>query len=67
MDNKGRTILLGVLLGAGIGLVASLLLSRRAEVEGRTTAITAGEGLQLGAMVVGLLRTISALGDTEKR
>ena len=67
MDNKGRTILLGVLLGAGIGLVASLLLSRRAEVEGRTTAITAGEGLQLGAMVVGLLRTIAALGDTERR
>ena len=67
MDNKGRTILLGVLLGACIGLVAALLLSRRAEVEGRTTAITAGEGLQLGAMVVGLLRTISALGDTEKR
>lgn len=67
MDNKGRTILLGVLLGAGIGLVAALLLSRRAEVEGRTSAITAGEGLQLGAMVVGLLRTIAALGDTEKR
>lgn len=67
MDNKGRTILLGVLLGAGIGLAAALLLSRRAEVEGRSTAITAGEGLQLGALVVGLLRTISALGDTERK
>jgi gas vesicle protein len=66
VDNKGRTILLGVVLGAGIGLVTALMLSRRAENEGRTTAITAGEGLQLGALVVGLLRTIATLGDTEK-
>jgi gas vesicle protein len=66
VDNKGRTILLGVVLGAGIGLVTALMLSRRAENEGRTTAITAGEGLQLGALVVGLLRTIATLGDTER-
>jgi hypothetical protein len=66
VDNKGRTILLGVVLGAGIGLVTALMLSRRAEIEGRTSAITAGEGLQLGALVVGLLRTIATLGDTER-
>jgi hypothetical protein len=66
VDNRGRTIVLGVVLGAGIGLVTALMLNRRAESEGRTTAITAGEGLQLGALVVGLLRTISTLGDTER-
>jgi predicted membrane-bound spermidine synthase len=66
VDNKGRTIVLGVVLGAGIGLVTAMMLNRRAENEGRTTAITAGEGLQLGALVVGLLRTIATLGDTER-
>lgn len=58
--------MLGVVLGAGIGLVTAMMLNRRAENEGRTTAITAGEGLQLGALVVGLLRTIATLGDTER-
>jgi len=67
MDNKGRTILIGILLGAGTGLVAALLLNRRAEASSRTTAITAGEGLQLGVMVFGLLRAISGLSDTQRQ
>ena len=48
MDNKGRTILIGILLGAGTGLVAALLLNRRAEASNRTTAITAGEDCSSG-------------------
>ena len=66
MDNKGRTILFGILLGAATGLVAALLLNRRAERGDRITAITAGEGLQLGAMVFGVLRAIAALGPTDE-
>ncbi|HET6846099.1 MAG TPA: hypothetical protein VFH29_04650 [Anaerolineales bacterium] len=67
MEHKGRTILLGVLIGAATGLIAAMLLERRAERDARTTAMTAGEGLQLGAMVFGLLRTIAALGDSERK
>ena len=67
MDNKGRTILFGVLVGAATGLIAALLLNRRATTAERTTAISAGEGLQLGVMVFGLLRAIAGLGDLEKR
>lgn len=67
MDNKSKTILLGVVVGAGTGLIAALLLNRRAETDSRTTAITAGEGLQLGVMVFGLLRAIAGLSDTQGR
>ena len=66
MDNRGRTIFLGVLLGAATGLVAALLLNRRALRDERSTAITTGEGLKLGVLVFGLLRAIMSLGDDEK-
>ncbi len=61
--NKGRTILLGALIGAFTGLIAALLLTRRAEKSERETALTTGEGLKLGVLVFGLLRAIASLGD----
>jgi gas vesicle protein len=61
--NKGRTLLFGALIGATTGLVAAMLLNRRAEKSERETAITAGEGLKLGVMVLGLLRAIGSLAD----
>lgn len=61
--NKGRTILLGALIGAVTGLVAALLLARRAEKTERETALTTGEGLKLGVLIFGLLRAIASLGD----
>jgi gas vesicle protein len=61
--NKSRTILFGALIGAFTGLVAAVLLTRRAEKNERETAITTGEGLKLGVLVFGLLRAIAALGD----
>jgi gas vesicle protein len=63
MENKTRTILAGALIGAVTGLVAALLLTRRAERDERSTAITTGEGLKLGVLVFGLLRAIASLGD----
>jgi gas vesicle protein len=63
MENKNRVILGGALLGALIGLVAALLITRRAEKNERETAITAGEGIKIGALVFGLLRAIASLGD----
>jgi gas vesicle protein len=61
--NKSRTLFLGALIGAATGLVAAMLLNRRAENGKRETAITAGEGLKLGVMVIGLLRAIGSLAD----
>ncbi|WKZ51897.1 MAG: hypothetical protein QY329_04010 [Anaerolineales bacterium] len=63
MENKGRTLIVGALIGAFTGLLAAMLLNRRAERDEKSTALTAGEGIKLGALVFGLLRAIAALGD----
>ncbi len=60
---NSRLLLGGALLGAMIGLVAAMLLNRRAERNESESAITAGEGIKLGVLVFGLLRAISSLGD----
>lgn len=61
--NKNRIIFFGTLIGAVTGLIAALLLTRRAEKNERETAITSGEGLKLGVLVFGLLRAIASLTD----
>jgi gas vesicle protein len=61
--NKNKTIFLGALIGAATGLIAAMLIARRAEKNERETAITAGEGIKLGVLVFGLLRAISSLSD----
>ena len=60
---KTRTILGGALIGAGAGIIAAYLLTRRADKQGRESAVTPGEGVQLGMLVFGLLRTIASLGE----
>jgi len=61
--NKSRTLLFGALVGAFTGLIAAMLLNRRAEKSENETALTAGEGMKLGVLVFGLLRAIASLGD----
>jgi hypothetical protein len=63
MQNKSKVILTGALIGAVTGLIAAVLLTRRAEKDEKETAITTGEGLKLGVLVFGLLRAIASLGD----
>jgi gas vesicle protein len=61
--NKSRIMLGGALVGALTGLIAAMLLARRAERNERETAITTGESLKLGVLVFGLLRAIASLSD----
>lgn len=61
--DKNRVLLFGALIGAVTGLVAALLLQRRAEQTGKEINLSAGEGVQLGVMIMGLLRAISGLAD----
>ena len=61
--NKSRTLLFGAIIGAVTGLIAASLLNRRAEKTESETALTAGEGMKLGVLVLGLLRAIASLGD----
>lgn len=63
MENKSKTLLTGALIGAATGLIAAMLLTRRAEREETSTAITTGDGLKIGVLLFGLLRAIASLGD----
>ena len=60
---KNKNLFYGALIGAVTGLVAASLLNRRAEKNESETALTAGEGMKLGVLVLGLLRAIASLGD----
>jgi len=61
--NKNRTLLVGALAGAVTGLIAAMLLNRRSEEQGTELALTTGDGMKLGVMVIGLLRAIASLGE----
>jgi hypothetical protein len=63
MDNKSKTLAAGALIGAVTGLFAAMLLYRRAEKNETDITLTTGEGLRIGLLVIGLLRSISSLGD----
>jgi len=61
--NQNRVLLFGALIGAVTGLVAALILQRRAEKTGNEITLSTGDGVKLGVMIMGLLRAISSLGD----
>jgi phage protein U len=63
--NGNRVLILGALIGAATGLVAALMLQRRAQKTGREISLSTGEGIQLGVMIMGLLRAVAALADRE--
>jgi hypothetical protein len=60
---KWKTLTIGAVIGALAGLTAAYLLIQRAENEGETPKLSAGEGVKLGALVLGLLRQVSQLGS----
>ena len=64
--SSANTIVIGALVGAGAGLVAAMLIQRRAKKQERETMLTMSEGIQLGLLVFGLFRAISAMGADEK-
>ena len=61
--NQNKILLFGALIGAATGVAAAMILQRRAEKTGTEISLSAGEGIQLGVMIMGLLRAISSLGD----
>jgi ABC-type Mn2+/Zn2+ transport system permease subunit len=60
---KVRTLIVGTVIGAATGLSAAYLLTKRAEQQGQALSISSGQGLKLGVLVAGLLRSILNLGD----
>ena len=64
-QNQSKVLLFGALIGAVTGLVAAMMLQRRAEKTGNEISISTGEGIQLGVMIMGLLRAVATLADKE--
>jgi hypothetical protein len=65
MDQRNKVLLIGALAGAATGVVAAMMLQRRAERTGTEISLSTGEGIQLGMMVLGLVRAVAALADKE--
>lgn len=63
MDTKTKTLIIGTAAGAALGLAGALLLTRRAEETGTEIAVSTGDGMRLGVMIIGLLRAVAALGE----
>ena len=62
-DNwKSKVLIGGAVLGLLAGLGASYMLIQRAEQDGNKPDMSAGEGVRLGLLVLGLLRQVSELG-----
>jgi hypothetical protein len=60
-----KTALIGALVGAGAGVIAAMLLHRRAKKQQRENTIDASDAIKIGLLVFGLFRAISALGDDD--
>jgi uncharacterized membrane protein len=66
VNSQATTLLIGTAVGALTGLAAAFLWSRRAAKNESDATITPTEGLKIGLLVVGLLRSIATLGGDEK-
>ena len=63
VDNwRPKVLVIGAVLGAAVGLGAAYLLIHRVEKEGEELNITPVDGVKLGVLVFGLLRSVSQLG-----
>ncbi|MFN2216845.1 MAG: hypothetical protein ACK2TS_07875 [Anaerolineales bacterium] len=60
---KANTIIIGGIVGALTGLGAAYLLVRRAEEQGDKISMSSGQGLKLGVLLAGLVRSIMNLSD----
>jgi hypothetical protein len=65
MNQQNKVLLIGALAGAAMGIVAAMMLQRRAEKTGTEISLSTGEGIQLGMMALGLIRAVAGLADKE--
>ncbi len=59
---KTRLLIYGGVFGVLAGLGAAYILIKNAEREGRVPDISPGEGVQVGLLLLGLMRAIASLG-----
>jgi hypothetical protein len=59
---KTKTIVLGTILGAVIGAASAFILLKRSEDDEINPKLSAGEGIQVGLGVLGLMRLLAGFG-----
>ena len=60
---KTSTLVIGTVIGAVVGALSAFILVKRAEADQTKPKLTAGEGVQVGLGVLGVLRLISGVGS----
>jgi len=60
---KSKTLVMGAIMGAGIGLLGAYILIKRSEQTQTQPRITAGEGVKLGTSLLAVLKLISEFSD----
>ena len=60
-DWRPKVLVIGAVVGALVGLGAAYLLVQNVEDESRPPEITAGKGLKLGLLLLGLVRSVADL------
>ena len=64
VDNwKPKVLVIGGLVGLLTGLLGAYLMIQRAEKMDTRPELSAGEGVKLGVLVMGLLRSVAMLGE----
>jgi len=59
---KSNTLIFGTVIGALAGAVSAYLLIKRAEEEQTDVKLSAGDGVQVGLGLLGLMRLIAGMG-----
>jgi hypothetical protein len=63
-DNwKPKVLVIGGVIGLLTGLLGAYLMIQRSEKTDTKPELSAGEGVKLGVLVLGLLRSVAMLGE----
>ncbi len=62
----GKLLAIGGALGALTGMAAAYLLVQRSRKLGEKPTLELGEGIRLGVLIFGLLRSVALLGERER-
>ncbi len=60
---KTKVMIAGIVAGALVGAGAAYLMIQNAESQDTRPTVTTGEGVRLGVMLLGVLRSIADLGN----
>jgi len=64
-SQRSNVLIAGAIIGALTGIGAAYVFLQRAEKNEEQLSLTAGEGLRLGFIILGLLRSIAQIGDED--